>query len=50
MKIRRIAAAAFALIVLGAFAGPALADGNNPANTGATSGYEGQPGNQAAHH
>jgi hypothetical protein len=47
MKIRRIASAAFALIVLAALSGPAFADGNNPANHGGTSGYEGQPGNQA---
>lgn len=50
MKIRRIAAAVFAVMAVGAFAGPAWADGNNPSNGGgATTGYEGQPGNQAGH-
>jgi hypothetical protein len=50
MKVRRTIAAAFALLALGAFASPAFADGNNPANGGgATTGYEGQPGNQSHH-
>jgi hypothetical protein len=48
MRLRRIVAAAFALLAFGTFAAPALADGNNPANPGgATTGYEGQPGNQS---
>ncbi len=47
MKVRRILATVFALLALGAVASPAFADGNNPANPGgATTGYEGQPGNQ----
>lgn len=49
MKVRRILAALFAVFALGAFAGPAFADGNNPSNGGsAQTGYEGQPGNQSS--
>jgi hypothetical protein len=50
MKTRRIIAAVFATLVLGAFAAPAFADGNNPSNNGsAQTGYEGHPGNQSHH-
>ena len=50
MRVRRIIAAAFALLLLGAFSAPAFADGNNPSNGGsARTGYEGHPGNQAGH-
>jgi F0F1-type ATP synthase membrane subunit c/vacuolar-type H+-ATPase subunit K len=49
MKQRVIAALLAGLLVLG-MVGSALADGNNPQNPGgATTGYEGQPGNQSHH-
>jgi len=49
MRTRRILAAGVAVLALGAFAGPAFADGNNPSNGGsAQTGYEGQPGNQSS--
>jgi len=44
----RLVALVLALVITATTAVAALADGNNPANPGgATSGYEGRPGNQA---
>jgi hypothetical protein len=51
--IKRVLAILFFVACLGApLASVALADGNNPngGSPGATSGYEGQPGNQAPVH
>jgi len=46
----RLVSLILALVIAATTAAAALADGNNPANPGgATSGYEGQPGNQSHH-
>jgi hypothetical protein len=48
MKRKAMAVILGALLALST-AGSALADGNNPSNPdGATTGYEGQPGNQSS--
>jgi hypothetical protein len=50
MKRKLVALLLGGLVALGTV-GSAFADGNNPSNRGgATTGYEGHPGNQAARH
>jgi len=50
MMTRKLVALTLGALLLLSTAGAVLADGNNPNNPGgATTGYEGQPGNQSHH-
>ena len=49
-QVSRLVSLVLALVIAATTAAAALADGNNPANPGgATTGYEGHPGNQSHH-